>query len=44
MNGFFYFTGKQVKSFCEHLQKLSHKIAQKKLKHGTTLPLCKQPG
>ena len=46
VNGFFCFTGKQVKSFCEQLQKLGHKIAQRKTKHAATLPvpLSKQPG
>ena len=46
VNGFFCFTGKQVKSFCEQLQKLGHKIAQRKLKHGAALPvpLFKQSG
>ena len=44
VNGCFYFTGKRIELFCKDLQKVSHKIAQKMLKQGTTLPFCKQPG
>ena len=35
MNGLFYFTGKNVKSFCRKLQMAGHNIAQKK---SSTLP------